>query len=1255
MNPAPANNSPLNFLSGGGEMARRIREFDWAQHPLGPPKNWPNSLKVVVHLMLSSSFAMWMGWGPEFYFFCNDAYLPTLGIKRDNILGLSAKKVWEEIWDDVGPRAESVVRTGEATWDESLLLFLERSGFAEETYHTFSYSPISDDDGSIGGMLCVVTEETERVIGGRRLALLRDLGSDLAMMKSEEDVCRAVATRLRERPQDLPFALIYLRTADGKAAHLASAHGVVQGSSLAPEIVQGESGEAWPMVDVFNQSSSVLVTDLSGYLDSLPATPWGQKPRSALVVPLAQQGQEQPAGFLIAGLNSYRPLDEAYRGFLDLLAGQIAAGLASARAYEAERKRAAALEEIDRAKTAFFSNVSHEFRTPLTLMLGPLAELVENKNAGLPAAEHGLVSVAHRNGMRLLKLVNSLLDFSRMEAGRMKAHFEPTDFAAYTAELASSFRSAMEKAGLDFVVECPALSEPVYLDHEMWEKVVLNLLSNAFKFTLQGEVRIKVRELEEAFEMTVSDTGAGIPEDARPQLFERFYRVQGVEARTHEGSGIGLALVHELVKTHGGTVRVESEVGRGSSFIVTLPRGLAHLPPEQCAAAPARQVTGHQAKAFISEALRWLPDQAGADTLPPDGTKEEDATLRPRIILADDNADMREYISRLLAERYEVISVADGQAALDAARGMRPDLVLSDVMMPRLDGFGLLRQMRADPELQSVPVIVLSARAGEEARVAGLEAGADDYLIKPFHARELLAKVNSTLMLARIRTEAASREAALREERTEILEGMNIAFVALDADYRIIYLNNEAGRLHGLVPEQYVGRNHWEAFSDTLGTTLEANYRRAMEERVAVRFEYFYENWGQWFELNAYPISGGRLGVFFRDITERKKNETLLREAKEGAELANQSKDRFLAVLSHELRTPLTPVLLAVGAMEHEPGLRPEVREDLVMIKRNIELETKLIDDLLDLSRITSGKLALFINAVDLNEVVSQVCRICAPQLREKEICLEAELGTDAGMVAADSARLQQVLWNVLKNAIKFTPQKGTIYVSTARRADGCCEVRVKDHGLGISAESLPHVFNAFEQGGTNITRQFGGLGLGLAISKALMELHHGAIRAESAGVGQGATFIIELPSKLMTSTAKIRLAAPPIGEVLPQLRLLLVEDHVDTARILGRQLGRAGVTVVQATDVSSAIKLAERESFDMLVSDLGLPDGSGYDVMRRVRAMLGIPGIAMSGYGMEEDIRRSREAGFSEHLVKPIDLRELITAIRRVAKQLGK
>ena len=305
------------------------------------------------------------------------------------------------------------------------------------------------------------------------------------------------------------------------------------------------------------------------------------------------------------GISPRRPFDDGYRGFFDLIARQFAAAISDAQAYETERARAESLAEVDRAKTAFFSNVSHEFRTPLTLLLGPLEDALQKPAAGLQGES---LDSAHRNALRLLRLVNTLLDFSRIEAGRVQAHYVPTDLAAATQELASVFQSAMARAGLRFVIRCEALSQPVFVDHEMWEKIVLNLLSNAFKYTFDGEIRVELAATEAAAQLIVADTGTGIPPEALPQLFDRFYRVPGASGRTHEGSGIGLSLVHELVKLHGGSIEVDSKVGQGSAFRVNIPWGSAHLPRALVAAGAAHSRSPSSARAFIEEAQRWLPD-----------------------------------------------------------------------------------------------------------------------------------------------------------------------------------------------------------------------------------------------------------------------------------------------------------------------------------------------------------------------------------------------------------------------------------------------------------------------------------------------------------------------------------------------------------------------------------------------------------------------------------------------------------------------
>jgi PAS domain S-box-containing protein len=894
-------------LFGGGQMGAEMRALDWSRTAVGPVHVWPQSLRTIVRVLLDSRYAMWLAWGPELTFFCNDAYRPTLGIKR-NFLGASARQVWAEIWPDIGPRIDRVLGTGTATWDEGLLLFLERSGFVEETYHSFSYSPVYDDGGGVAGMLCVVSEDTERTIGERRLALLAALSTASSQAREVEEACRQAASQLANDPQDLPFTLLYLLEEDGHKARLAAQTGLPVGAAAAPEFVPlgmpagagtaDADAPAWPLVAVAHSGSAMLVEDLPARHGALTAGAWPEPLTRAIVLPLARPGaNERLAGFLVAGLSTRLPFDAGYRRFFDLVAAQACTAIADARAFAEEKRRVEALAELDRAKTVFFSNVSHELRTPLTLMLAPIDELLA---AGPEAAAdaQSQLQLAQRNGQRLLRLVNTLLDFSRIEAGRIQARYEPLDLAALTADLASVFRSTMERAGLALVIDCPPLGEPVFVDRGMWEKIVLNLLSNAFKFTFEGEVRVSLRADAESAYLSVSDTGTGIDEAALPHLFERFYRVVGARGRSIEGSGIGLALVHELVRLHGGEVAAHSRPGQGSRFAVSIPLGQSHLPAERIAAASARpDLPGDVLPDFGTDELQALREAgwAGLDApsqpgeLRPLAPPEQDAAAsepgavddRPTVLVAEDNADMRGYLHRLLAGSHRVIAAADGEAALALARAERPDLVLSDVMMPRLDGFGLVNALRGDADTAGVPVILLSARAGEEARIEGLAAGADDYLVKPFHARELLARVTGTLALSRLRRERAEREAALREETENVLESVTEGFVAIDADWRVTYANSAAEGLVSMRRETMLGRTIWELFPDLAGHSFEAPYRRAMRERVPVRVDARYEALGVWFEVNVYPVAGGGLAFYFRDVLASRLMEAAVRSASE--------------------------------------------------------------------------------------------------------------------------------------------------------------------------------------------------------------------------------------------------------------------------------------------------------------------------------------------------------------------------------------
>jgi PAS domain S-box-containing protein len=787
------------FLAEAGQVGSDLLEVDWAATPLGPIEEWSNALATVVRVLVTSRFSMWMAWGPELTFLCNDAYRrDTLRRKYPWALGRPAREVWAEIWPEIGPRIQTVLSTGQATWDEALMLILERSGYPEETYHTFSYSPLAGDDGAIQGMLCVVSEDTKQVITQRRMSTLSELGSASSGMPEESEFLDAAAQVLAANPRSLPFTIVYLF--DDGEARLACASGIEAAHPAVPAVIAlGEQDPPWPARDLA-AGNEALVALQSPRFGELPTGAWSEPPVQALVLPIVQPGQNRPYGFLVAGLNRYAPLDSDYRSFLELVVQHLSAGLTAARTYDAERRRAAQLEELDRAKTAFFSNVSHEFRTPLTLLLGPLEDALGEP----PGLAPDRLELVHRNALRLLKLVNGLLDFSRAEAGRMRAEFRPTDVAQLTADLAGTFREATDRGGIDLVVACEPPAKPVYLDQDLWERIVLNLMSNAFKATEEGSIEVRLSNVNDHVQLSIKDTGTGIEPAEMGRLFQRFHRARSV-ARSYEGTGIGLALVKELTELHGGAVTASSRPGEGSEFRVTLPFGSSHLPADQVfddSLEPAASI----ASLFVEEAMSWI--EAPSDRLTPGvpavpaGASAEN---RSRVLVADDNPDLRRYLTTLLAPQFDVEVVSDGDAALRLIRERAPDLLISDVMMPGLGGYELLQALRSSPDTQDLPIILLSARAGEDAAIEGLVAGADDYLPKPFSGRELLARVRAHLDLSTLRREAAADLRAEQWRLEQTVQQMPAGVMLAEGPSRRIVLSNrQAAEIlgHGIKPHE---------------------------------------------------------------------------------------------------------------------------------------------------------------------------------------------------------------------------------------------------------------------------------------------------------------------------------------------------------------------------------------------------------------------------------------------------------------------
>ena len=1123
------------FLEGGGELGRLMREKDWSRTSLGDPASWPQSLKVALRIILTSQQPFWIGWGKDLTYFYNDPYKAIIGGKHPRALGRPTREVWSEIWDIISPMLSKVM-AGEGTYVESQLLIMERHGYREETYYTFSYSPVPQKDSKAGGIICANTDDTRRVIGERQLALLKELASQTANVRSWEEACEKGADALLTNRRDLTFALIYVADPQTGRVALAQQRGLPKGHPAAHDPACAVAPGPWPIEKALGSRDLVILEELPDSVrEGLPGGAWDEPPQKAALIPLPASGTGGRAGVLVVGLNPYRLLDEGYRNFLSLVGGHISAGVANGQAYEQERRRAEALAEIDRAKTQFFSNVSHEFRTPLTLMLGPVESILSGRD--LPSDLRNQLESVHRNSLRLLKLVNSLLDFSRIEAGRMEANFEPTNLFEFTGEVAGVFRSAVEKAGLAFVVRCAPLAGPVPVDRDMWEKILLNLLSNALKFTHEGGIEVELRPAGEWVELAVSDTGVGIPPEELPKMFDRFHRIQDARGRTHEGTGIGLALVQELVKLHGGTIRVESVLNAGSRFTVSIPKRRDQPDSRRARNGVRRLPRGTQfADALTSEASRWQTEGGEATDFPAIPPPLEGGA-KPRVLWADDNADMRDYVSRILGEQFEVQAVGDGMEALEAAQAQPPDLVLSDVMMPKLDGYGLLKALRLNPALSAVPVILLSARAGEEERIEGVGSGADDYITKPFTRRELLARISSHLKMARMRREA------------------------------------------------------------------EEELKRARDDALA----------------------------------------------------ANRAKDEFLATLSHELRTPLNPVLLISSEASADPTLSEEVKADFKAIADNVSLQARLIDDLLDFNRIVRGKFTIERRRLDLHDIIREATAAVREEIKARRHDLAFSFAADRYVVVGDPVRLRQVLWNVIKNAVKFTRTGGSIRIVTSTVGDRV-EVAVCDTGIGIRPSDLTRIFEPFVQGGARGGEDrspYGGLGLGLAIARMLVEQHGGTIRAASEGPGHGAAIIIRLPLATADESAEFppgewRGAFRPPSAVAR--RILFVEDHEPTRVSLARLLARRGYAVESADSLRSALEAADGKSFDVLVSDLGLPDGDGCMLLRELRGRQpSILGVAISGYGMDADLARSSEAGFSSHLTKPISIDALDRALKKI------
>jgi signal transduction histidine kinase len=797
-------------------------------------------------------------------------------------------------------------------------------------------------------------------------------------------------------------------------------------------------------------------------------------------------------------------------------------------------------EAASRAKSAFLANVSHELRTPLALILGPTRKLLtscgEETRRDLETVE--------RNAQALLKHVSDLLDVAKLEAGRMELDRSRLDLVELARRTTSLFEVVAREREVELSVGTPD-SLPVMADPEKLERVLLNLLSNAMKFVPDGgRVRVGLGVVGDDVVLSVEDNGPGVPVALRAAIFERFRRGDDNTTRRFGGTGLGLAIAKELVERHGGRIEVGDGAEGGALFRVKLP-----FAPQ----APIRVAAGASP---ADQAVRATLDDVARQTV---------AELRPRsepavairgsggqglVLVLEDNLEMSRFLADCLAPDYRVATAFDGRQGLERALELRPDLILSDIMMPVMGGDALVRELRAHPELEGIPIIVLTAKADDELRVKLLREGAQDFLTKPVASEELRARVANFVMLKRTR---------------DVLQG------ALSSQSRDLA---------------------------TLADELAA---------------------------------------------------------------ANRGKDEFLAVLSHELRTPLMPILSWSFLLREGQLDAPAMKRALEAIERNAKLQARIVEDLLDVSRAIKGKLRLNVQPIVLDPVIQAAIESVRPAAEAKGIALDARLDLEMGPISGDPERLHQVVWNLTSNAIKFTPPGGRVEIRLARLGEHL-HLTVTDNGRGIQPALLPRMFERFWQADSSATRAEGGLGLGLAVVRHLVELHGGTVRAESAGEGLGATFTVTLPLLSLGKSVDNLEARSPVGEEgsarSPRchgLKVLVVDDDKDTCEILGVVLKKAGAEVRTCLSARQALTAMDSWVPDILVSDIAMPGEDGYTLIRKVRARKTedggrVPAVALSAYGRNEDRMKALSAGFQMHVGKPIEPSRLVNVVATVA-----
>ncbi|NEQ20239.1 MAG: GAF domain-containing protein [Microcoleus sp. SIO2G3] len=1328
-----------DWLAGGGEMGALIRAFDWSATPVGAIASWSPSLRTTVNLLLASRHPMTLIWGVELIQFYNDGYMQLLGSKHPSALGRPHRETFPEVLETVSPMIQSVITTGIPIWEPEQLLVLEREGYPEECYFTLSYSPVQDDTGRIAGMLCVCSETTQKVLGERRLRLLRDLAARTGEARTLEVACRDITTAIAQQPLDIPFALIYLREPDGRSLALYGTVGLAQGTADPVRVsLEEPDADLWSLTQAAS-GETILIEGLEAR--QLPGGSWSDPAHSALVLPIPSSNQEPPMGVLVAGISPRRALDEGYRSFFELLAGQVAVAIANAQAYEQERKRT---EKTISALNRDLQNRVNELQTLFDVV--PIGILITNdlefRNIKANPAFAKILGISpEANASRTPANSRSRPSYKVLHNGKeITPDDTPLRYAAihgvtlegaevdivrgdgavfnlygYAAPLLDEDGNSRGAVGAFLDISDRKRTEAALrLSQERYRSLAESLPQLLCMADADGITQYCNQSWINYTGLTLEQTqGTGwqqaIHPDDLPLVVKRWIQVRetsnnySIELRVRRVDGVYRWHLSRIVPIKAEEDKIVGWLGTAADIddrkrTEQQERFLAQASQTFAAASLDLQT--------ILDTITQLTSEFTNDVCVLSLLTEDGEWLDPLSCYHVD-PEVREFVSKLLKEYPRRANEGIGGRVIQTGEPLLMPVTseeeLRAAIKPEyqryLERFRVYSTLIVPLKVRGQAIGVLSLTRNYPGKPHNTD---DQSLFQDLADRAAMAIANARLyqqaQQARQQAEqTADRTARLQAVTAALSESLTPTQVAeviveqsiavLDAASAMVVIVSESGTeleiVHHVGYQQNITQE-WRRFPITTAVPLaeavrtgEPIWEESTQERIA-RYPHLAQNYAElnyaaWISLPL-MVEGRAVGgislnfVEFSPLSEDERAFMLAlaqqcaqaiarsqlyeaeQRARADAEAANRIKDEFLAVLSHELRSPLNPILGWTRLLRTRKFDEQATNRALETIERNATLQTKLIEDLLDVSRILRGKMVLNVSPVNLATTIESALETVQLAAEAKGIEIKTSLAPNVGLVLGDAARLQQVVWNLLSNAVKFTPSGGRVEVHVEQDA-WCTQICVSDTGKGINPEFLPYVFERFRQEDGRTTRNFGGLGLGLAIVRHLVELHGGTVQAESRGEGQGATFRVKLPLTRIGKEPDFESESQVTTVNLNQLRILVVDDEVDVQELLVAILSEYGAQVSVAASAAAALTLLDQFKPDVLISDIGMPVVDGYMLMRQVRQLPPqqgglIQAIALTAYAGELNQQQALDAGFQRHVTKPIEPDELVKTI---------